>query len=110
MRYPAAVIKEFEGTIDSLLSGWSALQLEETLLCLLNWYADALKVASGTDETLLLNLDHKEDIITLAEIDGIALLRARIELLEKSVGLLRRHVQPVLIVENLITQIGGLEP
>ena len=108
--YPAAVIKEFEGTIDSLLSGWSALQLEETLLCLLNWYADALKVASGTDETLLLNLDHKEDIITLAEIDGIALLRARIELLEKSVGLLRRHVQPVLIVENLITQIGGLEP
>jgi DNA polymerase III delta' subunit len=108
--YPAAVIKEFEGNLDSLLGGWPALQLEETLLCLLNWYSDALKTASGADETLLLNLDHKEDIITLAEIDGIALLRARIELLENSVGLLRRHVQPVLIVENLITQIGGLEP
>jgi len=57
-----------------------------------------------------LNLERKEDIITVAEVDGIALLRARIELLEKSVGLLRRHVQPVLIVENLIMQIGGLEP
>ena len=108
--YPAAVIKEFEGTLASLLGGWTGLQLEELLLCLLNWYSDALKTAAGANETLLLNLERKEDIITIAEIDGVALLRARIELLEKSVGLLRRHVQPVLIVENLITQIGGLEP
>jgi len=108
--YPAAVIKEFEGVLDSLLGGWPGLQFEELLLCLLNWYSDALKAAAGADETLLLNLGRKEDIITIAEVDGVALLRARIELLENSVGLLRRHVQPVLIVENLITQIGGLEP
>jgi len=108
--YPAAVLKEIEASIASMLNGWSGQQLEELLLCLLNWYSDALKVACGADETLLLNLDHKEDIITLAAIDDVALLRARIELVEKSAGLLRRHVQPALVIENLITQIGGLEP
>lgn len=108
--YPAATIKDFEGVLATTLAGWSGLQLEELLLTLLNWYSDAVKMASGADESFLLNLDRKKDIITIAEIDGIALLRARIELIEKSAGLLRRHVQPVLIVENLITQIGGLEP
>lgn len=108
--YPAAVVKDIEGSIDSMLNGWSHQQLEELLLCLLNMYSDALKVACGADETLLLNLDRKEDIITLAAVDSAVLLRARIELLEKSAGLLRRHVQPALVIENLITQIGGLEP
>jgi len=108
--YPAAVIKDLDGTISSMLNAWSGQQLEELLLCLLNWYSDTLKIACGADETLLLNLDRKEDIITLAAVDDIALLRARIELVEKSAGLLRRHVQPALVVENLITQIGGLEP
>jgi len=56
-----------------------------------------------------LNLDRKEDIITLAKVEGIALLRARIELIEKSVSHLRRYVQPLLILENLLTQIGGPE-
>ncbi|PKL48042.1 MAG: DNA polymerase III subunit delta' [Candidatus Riflebacteria bacterium HGW-Riflebacteria-2] len=108
--YPAAVLKDVEGAIDSLLHGWSGQQLEELLLCLLNWHSDALKVACGADESLLLNLDRKEDIITLAAVDDVALLRAQIELVGKSVGLLRRHVQPALVIENLITQIGGLEP
>lgn len=108
--YPAAVIKDLDGAISSMLNSWSGQQLEELLLCLLNWYSDTLKIACGADETLLLNLDRKEDIITLAAVDDIALLRARIELVEKSAGLLRRHVQPALVIENLITQIGGLEP
>lgn len=108
--YPASVVKDFEGIIDNLLAAWVNRQLEELLLCLRNWYADALKVAAGADESLLLNLDRKEDIITVAEVDGITLLRARIDMLAKSAGLLRRHVQPALVVENLISQIGGLEP
>ena len=75
----------------------------------MNWYADALLMACGADETLLLNLDRKDDIIILAKVEGTALLRARIEMLEKSAGLLRRYVQPLLILENLLTQIGGPE-
>lgn len=107
--YPAAVIKEIEGQLHSAIEKWSGGQLEEFFNCLLNWYADALLAACGADETLLLNLDHKEDIITVAKVEGVALLRARIEMLENSVGLLRRYVQPLLILENVITQIGGPE-
>lgn len=107
--YPAAMIKEIDGQLSSAIDKWSAGQLEEFFLCLLNWYADALLMACGADKTLLLNLDRKEDIMSVAKVDGIALLRARIEMLENSVGLLRRYVQPLLILENVITQIGGPE-
>ncbi|NCB37808.1 MAG: DNA polymerase III subunit [Erysipelotrichia bacterium] len=107
--YPAAMIKEIDSQLSSALDNWSAGQIEELLLCLLNWYADAMLSASKADETLLLNLDRKEDIMTVAQVDGMDLLRARIEMLEHSVGLLRRYVQPALILENVITQIGGPE-
>lgn len=107
--YPPAMLKEIDGQLSAAIDKWSAGQLEEFFLCLLNWYADALLMACGADKTLLLNLDRKEDIITVAKVDGIALLRARIEMLESSVSLLRRYVQPLLILENVITQIGGPE-
>ena len=107
--YPAALLKEIDGQLASAIERWSVRQFEEFFLCLGNWYADALLAACGADETLLLNLDRKEDIITLAKVEGIALLRARIELIEKSISHLRRYVQPLLILENLLTQIGGPE-
>jgi len=107
--YPAALVKEIDGQLSTAVDRWSTGQIEEFFFCLTNWYADALLMACGADETLLLNLDRKDDIIILAKVEGTALLRARIEMLEKSVGLLRRYVQPLLILENLLTQIGGPE-
>lgn len=107
--YAAALYKELDNQLDAALGQWADNQVEEFFFCLINWYSDAMIMAAGGDETLLLNLDHKEDIITLAEVDGLSLLRARLEMLESSVGLLRRHVQPSLILENVITQIGGPE-
>jgi hypothetical protein len=105
----SALFKELESQIDTAVDQWADGQVEEFFCCLLNWYHDAVIMAAGGDETLLLNLDRKDDIITLAKVDGLALLRSRIELLENSVSLLRRHVQPLLILENVITQIGGPE-
>ena len=81
----------------------------EGLLCLINFYSDALLMSCGADETLMLNIDCKDDIITLAKVEGTSLLRGRIEMLESAVFMLHRHVQPLLILENLITQIGGAE-
>ncbi len=107
--YPAAVLKDIEAQISTATSKWGSDQLEKIFLCLMNWYSDALLVASKAEETLLLNLDRKEDIITVAKVEGFALLRSRIELLEKSINLLKRYVQPLLILENVLTQIGGAE-
>lgn len=107
--YSPAMIKEIDAQINSALSAWSLGQIEEIFACLLNWYADALRWGGSEDETLLLNLDRKEDIITIAEADGNDLLRSRIGLLEESVYLLRRYVQPSLVIENVLTQIGGPE-
>ncbi len=107
--YPPALVKESEAQLIAAVDRWVASQLEEFYVCLMNWYADALLIACGADETLLLNLDRKEDIITIAKVEGIALLRARIDMLERCIELQRRYVQPLLILENLLTQIGGPE-
>ncbi|MGM0600123.1 MAG: hypothetical protein ACQETH_09950, partial [Candidatus Rifleibacteriota bacterium] len=107
--YSSAMIKEIDSQVGSALSAWMIFQLQEIIHCLTNWYADALRWSATKDKTLLLNLGRKDDIITLAEIDNANLMRARIEMLEKSVYLLNRHVQPSLVVENVITQIGGPE-
>ena len=107
--YPAAVIKDIEDQIKASASKWGDGQIEKLFLCLMNWYTDAMLTSVGADETLLLNLDRKEDIIKVAKVEGLVLLRSRISLLEESIGLLRRHVQPSFILENVITQIGGPE-
>jgi DNA polymerase III delta' subunit len=107
--YSPGMIKEIDAQVNSALAAWGMGQIEEMFSCLLNWYADALRWSGSADETLLLNLDRKEDIITIAEADGSDLLRSRISLLEESVYLLRRYVQPSLVIENVITQIGGPE-
>ena len=107
--YPTAVLKDIETQLSSATAKWGSDQLEKLFFCLMNWYTDALLMASNADETLLLNLDRKEDIIIVARVEGISLLRSRIDLLEKSINLLRRYIQPLLILENVITQIGGAE-
>ena len=107
--YPSAVLKDIEAQISTATTKWGSDQLEKLFLCLMNWYTDAMLAAANADKTLLLNLDRKDDIITVAKVEGFALLKSRIEMLEKSIGLLRRYIQPLLILENVITQIGGAE-
>lgn len=107
--YPAAVIKDVETQISASTTKWGNDQLEKMFLCLMNWYTDAMMMAANADETLLLNLDRKEDIITVARVEGLDLLKSRIEMLEKSIVLLRRYIQPLLILENVMSQIGGAE-
>lgn len=107
--YPSGIIKEVENQISAAASRWGAGQVEKLLCCLMNWYRDGILAACNADETLLLNLDRKEDIITVAKVEGLSLLRSRIEMLDKSISLLRRYIQPLLILENLVTQIGGAE-
>ena len=107
--YPTAVLKDIETQITSATAKWGNEQLEKIFLCLMNWYRDAMLMAIKSDETLLLNLDRKDDIIKVARVEGFSLLKSRIEMLEKSINLLRRYIQPLLILENVITQIGGTE-
>lgn len=107
--YPSAVIKDIETQISAATDKWGSDQIEKLFICLMNLYTDAMLMAANAEETLLLNLDRKEDIITIARVEGFALLRSRIEMLEKSINLLRRYIQPLLILENVITQIGGAE-
>jgi DNA polymerase III delta' subunit len=107
--YSAATFKEVEAQLESAVGRWGEAQLEDLLQCLSNFYGDALLVSCETKESLILNLNYKEDIITVARVEGVSLLRARIELIERASFMLRRHVQPSLILENLIMQIGGAE-
>lgn len=107
--YPSAILKDIETQISTATTKWGSDQLEKLFLCLMNWYTDAMLTAANANETLLLNLDRKDDIITVAKVEGFALLKSRIEMLEKSISLLRRYIQPLLILENVITQIGGAE-
>lgn len=105
--YGSTIIKDIESQINSALNNWEVFQTQKLFLCLINWYADVQRWAASHDEKLLLNMDQKEAIITVAEIEGASLARSRNEMLQNSVRLLKRHVQAALILENVIAQIGG---
>lgn len=107
--YSSAMLKEIEKQFSSELKTWKTNQFTKFLSCLLHWYEDVFRWMCTEDETLLLNLEQKKDIITLAEIDEITSVRSYISLLNESINLLDRHVQPTLILENVLTQIGGLQ-
>lgn len=105
--YGSTILKDIESQINSALNNWEIYQTKKLFLCLTNWFADVQRWAASRDEKLLLNMDQKEAIITVAEIEGASLARSRGEMLQSSVRLLKRHVQAGLILENVIAQIGG---
>ena len=106
--YSSGMINEVTSQLNYALKKWGNDQLESFFTGLSLWYEDAFRWSCSKDETLLLNLNRKEDIITIAKVDNLDVLRDRILMLNDSVGLLKRHIQPSLILENVLTQIGGL--
>lgn len=107
--YKPAFLKELESTVSSGLSAWRNRQIEGFIFVLHNYLEDVLRYQYSKNESLLLNLSDKKDIMTLSEFYSSSFCESRLELLEKSIHLLGRHVQPALILENLVTQIGGTE-
>jgi DNA polymerase III delta' subunit len=106
--YSSGMINEVTSQFNHASKKWGNDQLESFFTGLSLWYEDAFRWSCSKDETLLLNLNRKEDIITIAKVDNLEVLRDRILMLNDSVGLLKRHIQPSLILENVLTQIGGL--
>ena len=88
------------------------LRIPDLSQVVLNELPDIVSKAGGAVVGLLALpyyhiVQHKK--MQVAKVEGIALLRARIELLENSLNMLKRYVQPSFVVENLLTQIGGAE-
>jgi len=55
----------------------------------------------------LLNLDRKEDIMTLSQARGIGFAETEVQLLARILELQSRNVQPGLLLENVFSSIGG---
>jgi hypothetical protein len=106
--YQSGILKEAESVFSACINSWVHNQIIDLFSCFESFYEDAIRWSCCQDETLLLNLDQKEDIITLSKVEDIVLLNRRISLLNESVGLLKRYIQPSFIIENVLTQIGGL--
>jgi len=105
--YSPGLLKEIEEQCGAAISAWTGRQPAALLEGLLRWYEDMYHWGFMEDDGCLLNLDRKEDIMAVTAARGPAFIRARLQLLNHSLELLRRFVQPALVLENVLTDIGG---
>lgn len=61
----------------------------------------------GFDSDEILNVNFKNDIITLVQVRGVSFVVELNDVIIKSHSALRHNVQPLLVFENLFTEIGG---
>ncbi|MBP7633048.1 hypothetical protein KBA41_02675 [Candidatus Ozemobacteraceae bacterium] len=105
--YTPGLLKEIEEQCGAAIGAWASRQPAAFLEGLMRWHEDLYHWGFTEDEKCLLNLDRKEDIMAVTAARGPACVRARLQLLHHSLELLRRFVQPVLVLENVLTDIGG---
>lgn len=105
--YSPGLLKEIEEQCGAAIGAWVSRQPAAFLEGLLRWHEDLYHWGFMEDEKCLLNLDRKEDIMSVTAARGPAFIRARLQLLHHSLELLRRFVQPALVLENVLTDIGG---
>ncbi|HOT26628.1 MAG TPA: DNA polymerase III subunit [Candidatus Ozemobacteraceae bacterium] len=105
--YAPGLLKEIDEQCGAAIGAWASRQPAAFLEGLMRWHEDLYHWGFTEDEKCLLNLDRKDDIMAVTAARGPACIRARLQLLHHSLELLRRFVQPVLVLENVLTDIGG---
>jgi hypothetical protein len=105
--YGAGVLREFEEEVSQRAGEMAACQQRALYEVLLHWLEDAFRFGLTGDEKILLNLGHKEAIMTVTVARGTAWVRSRIEVLVNALAALRRHVQPALVLEHALVRMGA---
>ncbi len=105
--YVPPLLKEIEEQYSGLINEVANFQVQGFFESMLNYLSDVFRWIHTGDERLLLNIDRKEDIMTMAGRWGMASLNSRIVCVSQSIEMFRRHVNPALILENLFGRIGG---
>ncbi len=104
---PAPMLKE----MDEQFAQWANDFAQRRFVALLEGlhlaWADAFRLATCNDEEMLLNIARKDIIMKPAAFPGSAVLESRLRTLERAVQRHRRYIQPALILENILTDIGG---
>ena len=104
---PSAILKE----LDEQFSQWATEFAQRRFAGLLEGlglaWADGFRLATGGGEEMLLNIGRKDLIMKMVAFPGPAILESRLRALERSIQRHRRYIQPALILENILTDIGG---
>ncbi|NLM17287.1 MAG: hypothetical protein GX221_06180 [Candidatus Riflebacteria bacterium] len=105
--YPSALLKEIKEDIEFRIDRFGIGEIKRLAHVLAGFYSDSIIYSASEDEDLLLNKNFKEDIIKMPQYESFVLSEFKLEATENCLLMLERNVQPVLALENLITQIGG---
>ncbi len=108
--YAAEILKDMDKQFGPAVQALFQGQVTGFLEGLRFWYEDLFHFAHTGDERWLLNLDRKEDIMALSLGRGLGAAESGIRLLSRSLELLSRNVQPVLVLEHVLSSIGGRTP
>ncbi len=108
--YAAEILKEMDRQFGMAVQNLFQAQVVGLLECLRHWHEDLFHFSHTADETWLLNLDRKDDIMALSLVRGLGFAESGIQLLSRSLELLSRNVQPVLLMEHVLSSIGGRTP
>jgi DNA polymerase III delta' subunit len=106
-QYSAGILRELEESMSStageLLNHRQVTFLEASL----NVFGDIFRGQCADDETTLLNIDRKEDIMRIARRWPQSLIRQRIAAIGGQIERIRRYVSPQLVFENFFADFGG---
>jgi len=105
--YASEIIKDIDWQFGLAVQMLFQAQIHGLLDCLRHWCEDLFHFGHTGDETWLLNLDRKEDIMTLSQARGIGFAETEVQLLARILELQSRNVQPGLLLENVFSSIGG---
>jgi len=126
--YPTSILKEVEEGFSHAINETAAGQLHGFLEALAGWMGDVLHLLCEEgprgpccpgaadpvtppcrpDPTFLLNLEAKEDIMDVARRWGMPRLRSRLAAVIRGLEQVRRYANPALVLENILSDIGGI--
>ncbi|MFZ2958291.1 MAG: DNA polymerase III subunit [Candidatus Ozemobacteraceae bacterium] len=108
--YSSSLLKEVEEGFGYAAGEVASGQLQGFLKGILDWSADLFHVGLTGDENLLLNKEAKDVIMSVVDRRGLAFAQNRIAAITRGMEQIRRYVNPALVLENILSDLGGNEP
>lgn len=106
--YPAAVVREIGEGFDTATGEIAAGQIQRFLEALRDQAADGFRLGNGGDDSLLLNPEVKAGIMSCVERRGLPQVEQFLHSVCRGLEQVRRYLSPALVLENLLSDLEGV--
>ncbi|MBF0501653.1 MAG: DNA polymerase III subunit [Candidatus Riflebacteria bacterium] len=108
--YPSGLLRDVEEGFGYAIGEVASEQLQGFLRGISDWAADLFHAGLTRDENLLLNKEAKNVIMSVVDYRGPVFAQTRIAAITSGLEQIRRYINPSLVFENILSDLGGCEP